>query len=199
MTFEDRMELRDLPQFAIERVRDAETNPRLVGRLSHLRGVQEGRSWLYAAGESVIGDLEDLDTVTGTAVFWAPYWTPGSPAQPGAALPWLDGYWQVYHVSMIVDPTNTWRRAEFVASDAQYFELDGHRGWQKVGQGLLDGAVPREVVRGGWDHEHCELCRAHIGAAGAPAGYVDVEERWLCEACYRRYAEPRDLSFLAAT
>lgn len=193
------MELRDLAQFEIEGVRDSATDIRLVGRLSHLRGVQEGGSWLYAGDDSVIGDLEELDPATGAAVFWAPYWTPESPAQPGAVLPWLDAYWQAYHVSMIVDPTNAWRREAFVASDAQYFELDGHRGWQKFGEAFLEGAAPREVVRGGWDHEHCELCRAHIGASGAPTGYVDLEDRWLCEACYHRYAASRDLSFLAAT
>jgi len=193
------MELRDLPQFAIESVRDAESDPRLVGRLSHLAGVREGRSWLYAADESVIGDLEELDLATGAAVFSAPYWTPEGPARPGVSLPWVDGYWQAYHVTMILDPANAWRQAEFVAGDAQYFELGGHRGWQKLGQEFLEGAMPREVVRGGWDHEHCELCRANIGAGGAPAGYVDAEERWLCEACYRLYAKPRDLSFLAAT
>lgn len=190
------MKLRDLAQFSVESVRDAATNPRLVGHLSHMRGVREGRSWLYAGDDSVIGDLEQLDPATGAAVFWAPYWTAESPAQPGTSLPWVDAYWQAYHVSMIIDQTNSWRRAEFVAEDAQAFVLDGHRGWQKLGQELLDGAVARGVVPGGWDHEHCELCRAHIGAGGAAFGYVDVEDRWLCEACYRRYAEPHDLSFL---
>jgi hypothetical protein len=193
------MKLRDLPQFAIQHVRDADTDPRLVGRFSHLDGVREGRSWLYDPREPVIGDLEELDPGTNEAVFWAPYWTPESVAHPGVALPWISGYWQAYHVTMILDAANAWRRADFIASDAQYFNLDGHRGWQKVGEELMDGAVPTEVVRGGWDHEHCELCRAIIGSGGAPAGYVDPEDRWLCEGCYRRYAEPRDLSFLSAT
>jgi len=197
--FEVSVKLSDLPQFAIEGVEDADTNPRLVGRLSQLKGVREGSSWLYAGDESVIGELEQLDVASGSAVFSAPFWTADSPARPGTSLPWLDAYWQAYHVTMILDPANVWRREEFVASDAQYFEVDGHIGWQKIGQEFPEGAVPRQVARGGWDHEHCEICAAHIGTRGARAGYVDTMERWLCEACYNRYAQPRDLSFLAAT
>jgi hypothetical protein len=52
------------------------------------------------------------------------------------------------------------------------------------------------VRDGGWDHEHCELCEAHIGGSGDPHGFVDPEEHWLCRTCHERYAVPRDLSFL---
>ena len=193
------MELRDLPQFTVREVRDADTSPKLVGRFSHLSGVREGRSWLYDMSEPLTGDLENLDSATEEAVFDAPYWTPESVARPGVALPWIDGYWQAYHVTMIIDTANVWRRADFVASDAQHFTIDGHGGWQRVGEESMEGAIPTQVVHGGWDHEHCELCRARIGSGGAPAGYVDSEDRWLCDDCYRRFAEPRDLAFLATT
>jgi hypothetical protein len=52
------------------------------------------------------------------------------------------------------------------------------------------------VVRGGWDHEHCELCRGKIGVGGAPVGYRDNDDQWLCESCYDHYAKQHDLSFL---
>jgi len=177
-------------------VRDAETAPRLVGELTTLANVREGRSWLYDGDESLIGDLEQLQRGERRAVFAAPYWTPESRAQPGISMPWIDGYWQAYHVSMILDTPGTWQRTSFVASDAQYFELAGHRGWQPVGQDLPNGAVGRDVVRGAWDHEHCELCQSKIGVGGAPVGYRDSANRWLCESCYDRYGKHHDLSFL---
>ena len=58
------------------------------------------------------------------------------------------------------------------------------------------GAEDLGVKEGGWDHEHCELCRARIGDAQNPDGYVDPEEHWLCLACHERYATTRDLSFV---
>jgi hypothetical protein len=99
---------------------------------------------------------------------------------------------------MILDPSNAWRHTTFVPSAAQYFLVRGHRGWQPVGQELPGGATPLEIVEGAWDHEHCELCRAKIGVHGEPVGYLDNAQRWLCQACFHRYAEPRYLSFLAS-
>jgi len=29
-----------------------------------------------------------------------------------------------------------------------------------------------ELVEGGWDHEHCEICLATLGPDGQPEGYV---------------------------
>ncbi len=190
------MLLSDLPHFVIDTVRDADTTPRLVGHFTALASVREGRSWLYDPEEPLIGDLEELVPTERRAVFATPDWTSRSRAQPGAALPWIDGYWQAYHVAMILQAPSTWQRTEFVPSDAQYFELAGQRGWQPVGADLPNGAVAREVVQGGWDHEHCELCQSKIGIGGAAVGYRDHLERWLCESCYNRYAKPRDLSFL---
>ena len=53
---------------------------------------------------------------------------------------------------------------------------------------LPDGTERTELVPGGWDHEHCDICRARITDgmsywpnADAAAGHVD-----LCEVCYPR-------------
>jgi hypothetical protein len=62
---------------------------------------------------------------------------------------------------------------------------------------LPEGAVDLGVRDGAWDHEHCELCNAHIGAAGSPVGYVDPDNRWLCTTCYETYAALHDVSFAA--
>src|SRR6266704_1509923 len=103
------MLLSDLPHFVIDTSRDADTPPRLVGHFTALASVREGRSWLYDPEDPLIGDLEELvpeELVPNErrAVFATPDWTSRSRAQPGAALPWIDGYWQAYHVSMILQP-----------------------------------------------------------------------------------------------
>ena len=190
------MQLHELPHFVIDAVEVAEAGRSLRGRFTSMVGVREGRSWLYDRDESLIGDLESLEPSTGRAAFVAPYWTSASRARPGASMPWVDGYWQAYHLTMILDSANVWRRTTFTPSAAQYFLVQGHRGWQPTGQQLPEGATPLEVVEGAWDHEHCELCKATIGVHGAPVGYRDDSNRWLCEPCFQRYAAPRDLAFL---
>jgi len=57
-------------------------------------------------------------------------------------------------------------------------------------------AVPTHVEPGGWNHEECELCYAHVGWRGLPYGYTDRHRRWLCRDCYERYAAQRDLGFI---
>src|SRR4029079_17343025 len=156
----------------------------LAGTFTHLGGVREGRSWLYAGNESLIGDLVDVDPATGQATFMAPFWSRDSPVQAGRLVPWLDGYWQPYHVTMIVAPEAVWRRTELSAEDAQHFEVGNMHGWRKVGEELPEGATAPRVEPGGWDHEHCEICSKHIGKGGDPAGYVDREDHWLCGECY---------------
>lgn len=193
------MKLQDLPSFTISAVAGQREASRLVGRFSIVAGVREGRSWLYDPLNALIGDLEKLDLATREAVFVTPYWTAASPAQVGVALPWVDGHWQANHLTMILDETNTWSRKVFTPTEAQYFSLNGVRGWQPSGQDLPPGATPLNVVTSAWDHEHCELCWNKIGMGGAPAGYIDSSNHWLCEECYRQYAEPRDLGFLFAT
>jgi hypothetical protein len=159
--------------------------------------VRTGRSWLYAGDAgSLIGDLVDLDTVTGKATFVAPFWTRESPIQVGSLVPWIEGYWHAYHVTMILDPDAGWRRTEFAAIAAQHFRVGNTYGWAKVGQELPQGAIPTFVQERGWDHEHCELCRGKIGSGGQPRGYVDPHDRWVCESCYQKYIVTRNLEFL---
>ena len=114
---------------------------------------------------------------------------------PGVSYPWVDGYWQAYHVAMILN--GQWQARLFSPAPARYFRQDGVTGWQPEGAPLPEGAEDLGVREGAWDHEHCELCNARIGASGDPHGYVDAEDHWLCTDCYRRYAVPRDVSFAA--
>lgn len=193
------MNLSDLPQFTIDEVHatagDAEG--RLVGRFSHLEGVHDNRGWLYRIDRpSIIGDLAVVPTMAGEPVsFVSPDPELVVELHPGEAYAWIDGFWQAYHITMIL--AGRWQPRTFVSLPARYFRLGGLTGWQRDDQPLLDGAEGLGVREGGWDHEHCELCNTHIGGPGDPHGFVDPEERWLCARCYDRYAVPRDLAFVA--
>ena len=191
--------LGDLPEFRVTSISNIDTEPQLVGIFTHLTAVREVRSWLYAGNEfSLIGDLVDLQPSTKQATFVAPFWSGTSPIQIGSLVPWLDGNWQAYHVTMIVAPDAIWHRVEFASPDAQHFMLGDAHGWGKVGHKLPEGTIATHVQTAGWDHEHCELCFQHIGNGGDRFGYVDLENHWLCHECHQRYAEPRDLEFALA-
>ena len=194
------MDLQDLPHFTISSIEATSDEERLVirGRFSHLAGVRNERGWLYrGATSSLIGDLEGLPaTVAAEVTFVSPDVQWRSELRVGARLPWIDGYWQAYHVDMILadDP---WERRQFLAQPARYFTLKGVPGWQPLGGPLPEGAIDRGVRDGRWDHEHCEICNAVIGRGGQAIGYVDAANHWLCEACHTRHAARRDLSFIA--
>jgi hypothetical protein len=54
-----------------------------------------------------------------------------------------------------------------------------------------------QIIKGGWDHEHCYLCRSRIGRAGARYGYYSkADNDWLCGSCYRKFIARHDLRFL---
>jgi hypothetical protein len=194
--------LEDLPALVVRRIVPGEV-PRVSGTFTHLRSVELGRSWLYDRNEPLIGDLVELDPRTREAVFEAPFWTPGSPIQAGTSAPWLNAYFQAWHVSAILDSAADWRRVRFEPVDAQHFvSAEGIGGLIKAGAPLPDGAEATRIEPRGWDHEHCSLCMERIGRSGTEYGYLAVGpawvayDCWLCDPCGERYAVPRSLGFV---
>ena len=192
------MDLSGLPQFTIEEIRHTPGDPEvvLVGRLSHLRGVRNQAAWLYRSkGPSLIGTIAQIPTLTHDSVEYRTSDTALAPElRVGAVYPWIDYYWQSYHVAMVL--AGRWEHRTFTPEAAHYFRLGGVTGWQPVGAKLPEGAEDLGVREGAWDHEHCELCRARIGDLENRDGYVDPEKHWLCRACHDRYAITRDISFV---
>ena len=195
------MDLADLPQFTVLEIRpgppDGDTE--IVGRLSHLRGVHNDGGWLYRpSGPSIVGGLDAVPRLTGVPLVFT---TPDAALAPelavGVTYPWLDAYWQAYHLDMILAGPDAYERRTFAAEPAHYFRQAGVTGWQPLGGALPDGAEDLGVRSAAWDHEHCELCRAVIGTGGVTDGYVDEADRWLCPDCFARYAARRDVSFAA--
>ena len=192
----------DLPHFTVESVSESvsggDERRRLTGRFSPARGVRTGRGWLYvSAFDSIAADLEIFDSINGHAVIAViAVIGGGDAAVVGDRFPWFNAYWRPHQVAMVVEPDHGWAHAAFVAMPARFFLLAGIRGWQRADAPLPDGATELEIQPTAWDHEHCEICQAKIGAGGAPEGFHDTDDRWLCEDCHARHVTLCDLSFL---
>jgi hypothetical protein len=107
--------------------------------------------------------------------------------------PRTERWWTPQQIELVEDRRRTWRRAKFEASDMLLISRDGGQG--SIGRQLVPGEMPPadgEIVKGGWDHEHCELCWTKISAAGEGQrdGYVDGKT-WLCADCFETYIAPR--------
>ena len=188
------MQLADLPQFTITGARCVDASWVLDGQFNHLRTVRSARSWLYVSRtDSLIGDLEHLDPATRRAQFNTMDLAPPPQWIRNATLPWVDGYWQAYHIALILDTEHRWERVTFGAGDALQSRVPGWRVRRAA-----DGAVPTSTeiaAPGAWDHEHCMLCNARVNPGDA--AYTDVEDNWLCVRCFVAYAERHELSFMS--
>jgi hypothetical protein len=140
------MDLSGPPQFTVEEIQPTtKAGASVIGRLSHLRGVRNTRGFLYRSpGPSIVGDLamvplrieERVELNVATSDL-----TLAPELQIGVEFPWLDGYWQPRHLSMILAPSGRWERRRFVSTPARYVRVDGVRGWQRDGERCL--LVPR--------------------------------------------------------
>ena len=191
------MTLDDLPAFAVEEITETSDELRVRGRFSRLTGVQLGTSSLYYGDGQWPGDLIECNGATGYAVFVTPSSVPRDRIKVGSSAPWLPASWQFFHVNMIL--MSHWERRAFVPSDAQHFQQGTVHGWTKAGETLPSDHVPTYIEKGGWDHEECWICYSHIGRGGLPEGFVNQDDKWLCQFCYERYGRTRDLGFIMAT
>jgi hypothetical protein len=194
-----RVNLGGLPQFTVLEIRGRHPNGSadILGSFSHLRGVHGEDGWLYrVGGRSLVGGLNAVPCEAGVpVVFTTPDADLASELAVGTVYPWVGGYWQAYHVDLILAGAASWQHRTFTATPAHYFRQSGVTGWQPLGAALPEGAEDLGIKPAAWDHEHCELCRATIGAGGSPDGYVNPDDHWLCPTCFTRYAATGDLSF----
>ena len=219
--------MEDLPQFLVTGIAEGVTHPngyadfQLSGVFDRVDGVREQRGWLLLPDRDCLtGDLRGLDPESKTAVFFI-YSTSETrrPDVLGSKLPYLDGYWQAYHVWMVVEPEWIWKPLvfrpreavgrRFKAEEVQVIDGLEVSEWVEVkdaGRGngryypVYPGRpapfliLPGGVIAAGWDHEHCELCRSDIESG--EQGYVDPSGHWVCEGCYAQYVSVHDLSFI---
>jgi hypothetical protein len=213
--------LEDFPHFIVASVHrgatteDGFTRFELSGTFE--RGIEENvQDWfflLYEKQSSVCVTLQSFDKETNAAILTCD--EKDEPQVAGCSLAYLNSYWRPHQIWMVLDKSWGWEKRQFRALDAiaENFEakdvsiVDGRevRVWTKLeplrdsgGEGRYyppsDENSARWLVPQGWDHEHCEICNAHVDAE--TFGYCDPNDNWLCEKCYERYVVQCDLAFV---
>jgi len=87
-----------------------------------------------------------------------------------------------------VDKSAKWTRVAFHPTDA--VEVTSIAGDGKQIRGIRK-LHPHEqpsddsrVLKNGWDHEHCEICNAHIDPGDY--AYANPEDHWVCLNCFQK-------------
>lgn len=180
----------DLPHFTVSASRD----DGYPGRFDASPWVGEG--WiagLYLGdGCFLWGRFRDVDAGAQTCVF-----CPDETARPaalrmGEAYPFMEGYWGG-RAELVLDEGRHWHRANFMRRDLTRYPVEG--GGLMATQSPPQAPAGGEVVAGGWDHDHCEICWQKIGIGGEPDGFLSPPNSWVCEACYGAFVVPRSLAF----
>lgn len=198
---------------------NGDTQFELSGTFDRTQGVEEDTwGWLLQGTEDCFTATPKLlDLKTNNASF--EFLEKQIPDLTGKKLAYLNANWQAFHVWMVLRPDWGWERIRFDASDAigEGFKasdvsiVDGRevRNWMKVekasgsshttryypeGHQKLPSSVEGGIIPGGWDHEHCTLCREHINSG--EFGYRDPDDRWACESCHEKYIRTHDLAFI---
>lgn len=98
----------------------------------------------------------------------------------GASYPLLDCYWGSL-AALILDQSRNWQRVKFHVRDG----ISVHNG-------------QTEIIKGGWDHEHCVICHKRISEYEDEVkhGYTDQNDVWICQACYKKYVIPKSLALI---
>jgi hypothetical protein len=208
----------------VRKIETHETGFELSGVFDEMAGVNEGYCSFLLAGRDVLtalsGDLKFQNPAVGPALFKTS--DESMPDVAGQELVYVDGKWEPYHVWMVAEPRWKWNKTLFHARDAiarvveraDVSVVDGEevRKWIEIkengkrtglsrfypvfpsGKTTLPAIGTDGIIRGGWNHAHCELCDAHVEPENY--GHVDASEHWVCEACYDKHVVNHDLSFI---
>ncbi|MGB0281826.1 MAG: hypothetical protein ACPGAE_06585 [Neptuniibacter sp.] len=97
-------------------------------------------------------------------------------------------HWKVSDVKEEVEwcRSQEWVQLAFVPRDA----IKQKHSWteHKEGKAAPEGG---EVIEGGWEHEHCQVCWWKIRESDNPeigVGYTNGNQ-WLCTECYSQFIE----------
>lgn len=179
-----------------------------------------GPQWfwlLFGERGSLCPMLKSFDRQRRTAVLTC--FENSEPKVLGMELACLSSYWQAFNVWMVLDPNWGWERTQLRGADAIAEDYEAKdvsivggreiKVWTKLepvdamsGESrhypAADQTAPvnlgSRLIRGGWGHEHCQLCNERI--EGREFGYRDPEDRWMCVDCHLRYVIPHDLAFV---
>jgi len=138
---------------------------------------------LYSVAEDS-DDEFDLHRIVGVAPNAVTFETYGADVQPEVGATYVFcRWWERDQLDLVKDENIVWRRESFAPSDAV---RDSTGALRKLQAGKV--ADKEEIIRGGWQHEHCRLCRQTISARQGQDnfGYTDGTH-WMCRRCYEKY------------
>ena len=185
-------ELNLLPRFQITKV-VGEDSPSFEGVFDVEIDMRKGWYCYFIScdGKVIEGKCDAYDPVTKNSTFKPEDGQDVSYLKTGETYSYLDSYWGE-RAALVLDESLEWSRVEFVPQDAvEWRNEHGLRHWAKVG-----GSSTGELLKGGWDHEHCEICWETISQHDQKHGYVNQHDQWVCEQCYSKKVGPKRISFI---
>jgi hypothetical protein len=141
---------------------------------------------LFSQGEQkAILKLHAMVARSGDQVTFETYDPDASTLPAGSVYDYI-ALWSPDQLRLAQDRSRVWTIKQFQAQDAVAFKIEGGTAFGRR-QTNVPVAPGEKIVRGGWDHEHCELCWQNISPDGDQRmGYTDGSN-WICEACHAEY------------
>ncbi|WP_159076361.1 hypothetical protein [Flagellimonas amoyensis] len=88
-----------------------------------------------------------------------------------------------------------WEFRKYSCPDA-LIAINGGSTWLYTGQKYDESKVT--LIKGGWAHDHCEICYATISEGEATSEYevegYHSEFEWICKNCFTDFIQPMDLN-----
>lgn len=141
----------------------------------------------------VRGRFVNVDLQSRTATF-----IPTAAADIGSLLAGMtysrfDGY-RAERAALVLDRQRCWTQRIFEPVDAVTFKRSDDTIIEKIANpNLSEGGT---VIKGGWDHEHCDICWGTISPQTDPVAMFSDPDHWICQKCYENFVLPRSLGFI---
>jgi hypothetical protein len=177
-----------LPRFAIQSIEGGTA----VGKADASRWIGVGHLVALVLGERFIwGKWRGGESSGGSAAIQLDDPTHADALRVGEAYSFIDSYWGD-RAELVLDSSTTWRKSVFAPVDALSVS---HPDSTLITKASPDGPSG-QILAGGWDHEHCEICYQKIGIGSQAAGWLNSQSQWVCEACYSAYLATRSIEFV---
>jgi hypothetical protein len=148
---------------------------------------------LIADSRFVRGRFESVDLPHMTATFVPTMASELSLLKSGETYRRFDGYWGE-RAALVLDRNRLWDQRTFKPVDAVAFQRPGGTLFANVkNQDTTEGGT---LIKGGWDHEHCEICTKKISPKTDPIAMVSEPDHWICQECYQNYVVSGSLAFI---
>ena len=175
------MKTDNLPKFRVETIHYEANQTIIVGKANRWEWIGEGHYAFMLVNEHtvIVGKFRDVDERSMKARFIPDGLVEKGKIQPKKAYPYLDGYWGE-RAELVFDNSLEWTRLDFEPRDAIATRKDGSK----------------ELVRDGWDHEHCHICWATISLHENTSYMKSSGDDNVCLECFEKYVEKQSIDFI---